>query len=81
MKYLRNDWVKIALIMVLIFVGSLIQGCEYQTETKRRVALFYKSENDGEVSKSRDIGSFSHKRNWNATSKWLDKHISENIKK
>ena len=73
MRYLRNDWVKIALIMVLIFIGSLLQGCEYQTETKRRVALFYKSENGGEVSKSRDIGSFTHKRN--AVDRWLYKHI------
>ena len=65
-----------AAILCMLFGVSLISGCEYQTKTERRIALFYKSENNGDVGKSRDIGSFTHKRNWNATSKWLDKNLN-----
>ena len=79
---LCSDWAKIASILILIFIGSLLPGCEYQTETKRRIAIFYAGENDGEVSKSRDIGSFTHvredettKKGRNAVDKWLYKNI------
>ena len=81
MKYLRNDWIKIGMIIVLVFAGAFLQGCEYQTKTERRVAFFYKSENGGDVGKSRDIGSFTHKRNGNVVDRWFYKHVDTSPRK
>ena len=73
---LCSDWVKIASILILIFIGSFLQGCEYQTNTERRVAFFWKSENGGDVHKSRDIGSFTQDRAGNKTDAALRKFFS-----
>ena len=62
------------MIMLMLAVAVIaVSGCEYQTVTHRRVALFYKSENNGEVSKSRDIGSFTHHRSGNKTDEAMRK--------
>ena len=52
---------------------TLSQGCEYQTKSERRVAFFWKSENNGDIHKSRNIESFTHKRSGNKTDQWLRK--------
>jgi hypothetical protein len=62
------------MIMLILAVAVIAaSGCEYQTVTHRRVALFYKSENNGDVSKSRDVSSFTHRRSGNKTDKALRK--------
>ena len=63
------------LMITAVIVASLLSGCEYQTKTERRVALFWKSENDGDVSKSRDISSFTQERSGNKVDKWLRKQM------
>ena len=74
-KLLTNTWIQFGMILIILFLMSLTQGCEYQTVTHRRIAIFRKGENNGDVSKSRDISSFTHKRKGNAVDKWLFKNI------
>ena len=50
------------LLSTLLGLALASGGCEYQTKTERRVAFFYKSEDGGNVTKSRDIGSFTQNR-------------------
>ena len=52
----------LVLCAVLAGMAVLNSGCEYQTKTERRVAFFYKSEDGGNVTKSRDVGSFTQTR-------------------
>ena len=63
-------------LILLAILGTIISGCEYQTKTERRVAFFYKTENGGEVHKSRDIGSFVQKRPGNKTDEMLRKFFN-----
>jgi|GEM_PF-4704069 len=60
-------------LLLIASLAVILGGCEYQTKTERRVAFFYKTENGGEVSKSRDIGSFVQKRPGNKTDEMLRK--------
>lgn len=76
-KLLSNNLVQIGLILIILFIMSFLQGCEYQTETQRRIAFFYKTENGGKVSDSRDISSFTHKRSGNKTDQWLRKQADK----
>ena len=61
---------------LLLIALLILSGCEYQTRTERRVALFYKSENGGDVSKSRDIGSFVQDRKGNKVDAALRKFFA-----
>ena len=74
----RETMRKLILIAALV---SLLMGCEYQTKTERRVALFWKDENGGEVSKSRDIGSFTQSRKGNKVDHALRKFFDTSPRK
>ena len=62
--------------LLLIACLLAVCGCEYQTKTERRVAFFYKNENDGDVHKSRDIGSFVQERPGNKVDEALRKFFN-----
>ena len=68
-------------LFAMCIICTVLAGCEYQTNTERRVAFFWKSENGGDVSKSRDIGSFTQDRAGNKTDAALRKFFSTSGRK
>jgi hypothetical protein len=68
------------LMAVLAVFVVMTTGCEYQSKTERRIAWFYKSENDGQVHKSRDIGNSTQNRHHgNKVDRFLRREVGDKI--
>ena len=53
MKYLSNDWVQIGIIIVLVFVGSFLQGCQ----SDGKLEWSHKVLRKGESTEARNTGN------------------------
>ena len=80
MRMLRNDWVKIVLIILLIFMGSLLQGCQLNVKGPELQASILRK-HEGAESRMASPQWAGTTRGGNAVDRWLFKHVDTSPRK